>query len=474
MSAGKKKRDMKRPPNLWALYLIVFLEGYIILSSEVIAIRLNAPFSGTSTDVVCVIISAVLLPLALGYYAGGQFKAGYRNNKFYSVRKKLVRNLVVSGCFLLPAMSYCVLVFFFISLREGIWDNKLFLVGTYSALFLVVPFYLLGQTIPLISNYFPNKKIPEITGRMLFLSTMGSFLGAVFSTLVLMDQIGLHYTVLVNFILLSALVLLFAHIRLMPYVLIMLGVTALAGFLNSGYMMDRFYIVKNNRYNTMQAYIKSNGDRHLYINNNNSSMYNDARRKHPYAELAERIAVHNSYGMEPKDILVIGAGAFTFGYEDMLNHYVYVDLDKDLKDVAEEHILKGKIGENKKFYPLAARSFLNGTDQKFDLVLLDAYLGALTIPEALVTQEFFMQIKGVLKDKGVLLANFIVSGNFNNRFSRNIDNTLRTVFPHLSRHALHDGYHVWDEKPDTLVNALYIYKHYENYDAGVIYSETED
>lgn len=60
----------------FALFTLIILEGYVVLSSELIAIRLNLPFVGSGTDTISIIIAAILMPLAFGYHAGGRFKPG--------------------------------------------------------------------------------------------------------------------------------------------------------------------------------------------------------------------------------------------------------------------------------------------------------------------------------------------------------------------------------------------------------------
>ncbi len=56
---------------VFTLFLIIFLEGYVVLSTELLAIRLLLPFTGSGTDTVSIIIAAILMPLAFGYFAGG-------------------------------------------------------------------------------------------------------------------------------------------------------------------------------------------------------------------------------------------------------------------------------------------------------------------------------------------------------------------------------------------------------------------
>jgi spermidine synthase len=444
--------------------LVIVLEGYVVLSSELLAIRQTIPFVGSGTDTVSIIIAAVLMPLAFGYQSGGSFKPGFKKNgKYQSVRNKLIKNLMISMVILFVGLSYMMINIFFLALIELGLSNRLLMTTIYSMLFLVIPVYLLGQTIPLISNYFSKEKLSQITGKILFFSTMGSFLGAVFSTLVLMSTIGVHYTVALNFVILAGLIMLLSKKKFSEQNIAAIAIAAAAIYLNSGKMMDIFNIVENNKYNTI-AFVEEEKDgeieRHLILNNNSSSMFSDSGRKHEYVETIEDIAI-NSIPEEasPKDILVIGAGAFTLGFEDDKNIYDYIDIDASLQELSEKLILKKPLGKNKVFHAVPARAFLTKTNKTYDVIVLDAYLGALTLPEHLVTQEFFEHVKAKLKDNGVVVANFIVSPNFENAFSRNIDNTFSSVFHNVSRLAVNNDYHVWNNDPAKQENIVYVYKH---------------
>ena len=467
----------KRLP-VFSLFLVIILEGYVVLSSELLAIRQTVPFVGSGTDTVSIIIAAVLMPLAFGYQSGGNFKPGFNaKGKYQSVRGKLVTNLFISMLILLIGLSYALInVFFITAIQAGI-NDRLLLTTIYSLLFLVTPVYLLGQTIPLVSNYFGKAKLSKITGKILFFSTFGSFLGAVFSTLVLMAYIGVHYTVSLNFIILAGLIILLSRKKFTEKNVLVVGVAALAIFMNSGKVMDIFGVVENNKYNTI-TYIETEKDgetvRQLVLNNNSSSMLSESGKKHDYAEYIDQIAIDPiMQGDTPKNILIIGAGAFTIGFEDKFNNYDYIDIDGSLQRLSEELILKEPLSDNKTFHATPARAFLTETNKKYDLIVMDAYLGALTLPEHLVTREFFEHIKSKLKDGGVVIGNFIVSPNFNNDFTRNLDNTLREVYPNITRHII-DEYNVWNTDPKETANTIYSYKHHSDVKKRDIYTDNKN
>lgn len=461
---------VSKPSTIFWLFVVIVLEGYVVLSSELLAIRQSIPYSGSGTETVSVIIAAVLMPLAFGYYAAGRFKPRPGS----SVRKKLIINLFVSMLILLPGLSYIILG----EMYQGLLDlgirHRLIHVSLYSLIFIVTPVFLLGQTIPLISNYFGKEKLAQVTGRILFFSTLGSFMGAVVSTLVLMAFIGVNNTVALNFVILAGLIILLSKRKFSLFPLFASVLAICAMVINSNSMEFKHgNIIEHNKYNSIAVFERGAGS-HLYLNNSPSSKY-EGGRKYFYVEFAERVALDPIFNDEDKrDILVVGAGAFTFGYEDVYHNYDFVDIDANLKRVAEEHILPEPLTENKVFHPMPARAFLSQTDKKYDVVFLDTYFGRLTVPEHLLTVEFFEQVKAHIKDGGVLVTNFATSPNFVDRFSRNLDNTMRYVFPYVSRHVVRQRYLPWNKNKQLVANIAYVYTHHEDYGAPSIYTDNKN
>jgi len=466
---------MKSIKQTLLLFFIIVVEGYIVLSSELLAIRQSVPYVGSGTDTISIIIAAVLMPMAFGYQNGGTFKPHKIFGHFVTVRKKLIINIVMAATILLIGLSYKSMSLFFTWLPTiGVYD-RILQISIYSILFLIVPVYLLGQTVPLITNFFSKQHLPIVTGRILFFSTIGSFIGAVFSTLVLMTFLGVHHTVSLNFVLLAILVIALSKKTASLPVLYTVILALIAMFINSDRVMYDEHIIKNNQYNTIQAGETIGGTREMIINGNRSSSYNDEGRKYSYIEFAERVAIMPIISsVPPKDILVIGAGAFTFGHNDKNNNYTYIDIDRDLKEVAEEYVLREPIGDNKIFIPKPARAFLQESKEKYDLIYLDTYLGGARIPEHLVTKEYFEQVKNHLKDSGILMTNFILSPNFKSKLSRNLDNTFRYVFPHSSRVVIKEQYQLWSENTTQVANVAYIYRHQDNYKKGHIYTDNKN
>lgn len=462
------------PRAFYSLFAIIIIEGYVVLSSELLAIRLTIPFVGSGTDTVSIIIAAVLLPLSFGYYFGGQFKPyKTRHGHVVGVREKLTRNIFISTILLVFGLSYLPLLLFLGTLIDQGLTNRLILTAIYSGIFLVTPVFLLGQTIPLISNYFSREKLSEITGRILFFSTIGSFLGATFSTLILMATVGVHYTAALNFILLAGLFFTLGKRNSELAKGSMIALVLLGLVFNSAKVMEMLNVVENNQYNMIRVFDDPASDmRILSLNNNSDSGYSKNGKKHDYIEFIETnfIDVLPKSG-KPVNILVIGAGGFTIGLEDAHNLYHFVDIDGSLKEIAERDFLQQKLGPNKIFHPVSAEAFLASGDETFDLIILDAYLGDLTIPEQLVTQDFFRRVKNRLGDNGIVAANFILSPSFANAYSRNIDNTFRSVFPFVTRQVI-GHYNGWDAK--TMDNTIYIYNRHADETKTKIYTDNKN
>lgn len=464
-------------PNYFALlYLVIFIEGYVVLSSEILAMRQISPFIGTGTDIISIILASFLLPLAVGYDTGGKFKPQKIFGYFITVRKKILINFVIAASLMTFGLSYRLLFTFFYKVFSLEIYNRILATSIYSALFVIIPIYLLGQTVPLISRYFHQHQNAKTTGKILFISTLGSVSGAIFPPLFLMYFLGAHHATTLNFLLLTCLTVLLSKRLLSWSVFLMVCLFTFNIIINSNYMLLSLAVKKNNRYGTI-ATRHENGYNYLRINHNQDSKYNpDTKRKHDYIEFAERIAIHPimTNNDPAREILIIGAGGFTFGHEDKKNKYTFVDIDSDLQGIAERYILKEPIGENKKFVPQEARAFLRSNDKKFDVIYLDAYLGGLSIPEQLVTKEFYTQVYDTLNDKGVLVINMIVSPNFSNTFTRSLDNTILSVFPNISRVAINDTYVVWNEKENIAGNVAYIYKKNEGDNTKEIYTDTQN
>ncbi len=114
----------------------------------------------------------------------------------------------------------------------------------------------------------------------------------------------------------------------------------------------------------------------------------------------------------PKAVLVVGLGG---GALPMALHRYYpaaqidcVELDPDVAEVAKKYFgfredqrLAIHVGDGRVQVRQLARQ-----PRKYDIVMLDAFRGGY-IPYHLTTREFLLQVKSVLTDRGVVVANLV-------------------------------------------------------------------
>lgn len=457
---------MKRTNLL--LFLVIFLEGYVVLSTELLAIRQVMPFVGSGSDTIAIIIAAVLMPLAIGYAMGGKFVPhSDSHGQRHTLRNRLLLNLSVSSIILALGLSHATAQVFFSTLimMGGVFSKPL-AASIYGLVFIVLPVFMLGQTVPLISNYFRRQHLSSFAGRILFLSTLGSFAGSVLCTLVLMPNIGVHMTVVVTVGCLALLTLLLSRKIFNRYVALSAVALLLTLGLNSKAVFQRLHIVADDQYMTVEVFSPQNkggevDESKLIFKINStwaSGLYADKTKADnlfpPLDYIEKQFIYSRPDNAPPIDILMIGAGGFTLGLKDPKNHYTYLDINPNLQNIAEASFLKEKLGPNKKFIPEEARAYLATSKDKFDLIILDPYQDASGIPLGLVTREFFTEINSALKPGGIMTGNFYIAVNFSDEFSIRLDNTMRTVFPNLNRQAL-TGYKGWQQDKAQYQNVIY-------------------
>jgi spermidine synthase len=440
------------------LLAAIAIEGYAVLAVELLAIRQLTPYVGNATDTVAIVIAAVLLPLAFGYEAGG--RASFAPGDEAGVRRQLTRNLLLASLILTFGLSHPFLVAVFQVLDGLGLTHRLIQTAVHSTLFLVYPVFLLGQTVPLVAYCANGASLPRSTGLMLFLSTLGSFLGSVVSTLVLMTFLGVHVTVAFT---LGLVVVLAGFIGWrddqrhgLKVAVAGLGLFILA--VNSLAVMRAYGIVSDNLYSQVRVHTNSAEASRMLIINNSPSSKVAARpeNRFAYVKYIDQEVFKKLDPARPHSILIIGAGGFTIGLEDRVNAYTYVDIDPALKDISEEHFLRQPLAPNKTFVAESARAFLRRNTQTFDIVVLDAFTNRINLPPDLITREAFAAARQAVAPDGQVIMNIITSPAFSDRFSRSIDTTIRSVFPFVSRQIL-PGTQV-----GNVASVLYLARSFEN------------
>ena len=410
-------------PISYLLPLIILIEGFTSIAIEILAIRQLLPLVGSSIIVTSLIIGGFLLFLALGYRKGGKRKD--------NLTKSLRTNFIVSAIWLGIGLSYCFILLFFSEWGLRFGDNVFYPLIGYLLIIISPLIYILGQTVPVIMSLTKqNKSIGMIGGNTLGLSTAGSFLGATITALVLMHFFGVAWTVFINFLL-----LLFLYLLLVPskksfliQLTIAMPVIALIYYVNITFE-KRMFVLTNNYANYQMIdhnnQILSEGEKILSINQSASSFINKNNKGFPYIETIKKI-LFDDMKLQDAHILVLGAGGFTLSAENTYgNHFTYVDIDKNIKQVTVPQFISHING---KLIDDDARHFIHTNKDLFKAIIVDTFSNTRTIPGHLLTQEYFAELKQRLAANGVIIFNIIAKPSLEDAYSKRVDNSIRHIF----------------------------------------------
>jgi predicted membrane-bound spermidine synthase len=407
-------------PNI--LWLIVGVEGFVALAAQMLTIRQLMPFVGNNVIVTSLIIGFFLLALAIGYWEGGRVEE--------DAVKRLIRNFSASGLWLGVGLSYIFLAYWFFMGAKIVTGNLYFLLMAYLLIVTVPPVFWLGQTVPIIMNLWKEKlRVGAIGGRVLQLSTFGSFLGAVLTSVILINFFGLGWTVFATSSLLLVLAWLLS-LKKEQWVVTSLALVIFMSFLFwlNVFATQKIFVATNN-YGQYQVFNDIDVDKHqgkmLVINNSASSFVSADGKAFPYIERIKKI-VFDDMHLRDQSILVLGAGGFSFSAENAYgNHVTYVDVDPAIEEIVKKHYLTHINGN---FIGADARVFVQNTTEQYPAIIIDVYSNQTTIPAHLLTVEFFAAVNKVLTTHGVAIFNVVANAMLTDPYSQAIDSGLRAVF----------------------------------------------
>ncbi len=426
------------PPLL--IPVVVFIEGFCSLGAEIIALRRLVPHIGSSIVVTAPTIGFFLLALALGYAAGAKI-----NDRYLQV---VARNFLISALLLGIGFSTPFVNGLFAHI-EPVWLAYTLLIGG-----ILCPLaWLLGQTVPALTNLMQTRRTGEASGMALYWSTLGSFLGSLGLSVLVMQWLGISAAVA-----LCALFLLIGALRLQrapevstrgwQVLAVFLAATLLIIGLNvpllRGQLLNEPQEVTETAYADYSVIPTQTADgepvRAFKVNSSTASLISDGSPPR-YARYIDylRQTLLKDLKLKNSDILVLGAGGFTLSHREPLNRYTFVDIDPKIQTIAEQQFLHEPI--RGKFVVDDARHFVTNTAKhsgdRFDVVVVDVYSSHHNIPSHLVTREFWHDTRQVLRPNGVLLANLILDSKLQSDYARNVLATIESVYGRCAIEVLH-------------------------------------
>lgn len=426
------------PPLL--IPVVVFIEGFCSLGAEIIALRRLVPHIGSSIVVTAPTIGFFLLALALGYAAGAKI-----NDRYLQV---VARNFLISALLLGIGFSTPFVNGLFAHI-EPVWLAYTLLIGG-----ILCPLaWLLGQTVPALTNLMQTRRTGEASGMALYWSTLGSFLGSLGLSVLVMQWLGISAAVA-----LCALFLLIGALRLQrapevstrgwQVLAVFLAATLLIIGLNvpllRGQLLNEPQEVTETAYADYSVIPTQTADgepvRAFKVNSSTASLISDSSPPR-YARYIDylRQTLLKDLKLKNSDILVLGAGGFTLSHREPLNRYTFVDIDPKIQTIAEQQFLHEPI--RGQFIVDDARHFVTSTAKhsgdRFDAVVVDVYSSHHNIPSHLVTREFWHDTRQALRPNGVLLANLILDSKLQSDYARNVLATIESVYGRCAIEVLH-------------------------------------
>lgn len=428
-------------------FIIIFLSGAIILSLELLSSRILTPFFGVSLYIWAGILAVTLISLSIGYDRGG--KASEVTDlddvnktvvleSLFLLQPAVAALAITVSCFLYPY------VFIYIARFDLI-------VGAFvsSIILLFMPLIAMSAMNPILIALVSLKEkgnkngAGHNSGRVLFISTMGSVAGVILAAFVLIPNVSNFKSMLLLSILLSLLTFAgtFLSKLLTPlkkkqlYLIaaVALVLPLLLLIFSSAYLgKDKAIEFQNQTWKLEKDYPTVFGSVKIATINNSETVYFDGEHRQSHIDEFGKSLVSYTYAMEslalgispqPKSALVLGLAGGIIPmtlYEEGLN--------VEVVDVIETPLIAAKEyfnfdDEAVSVHIEDARTFVNPCRNKYDRILIDLFQGY-AVPDHLNTTEFYRDLKTCLTPNGSVIINTAVP---NRDYFEKYYNILKTI-----------------------------------------------
>jgi spermidine synthase len=404
---------------------VVFAAGIGTLATEIAASRMLAPYFGNSTIVWANVIGLTLASLSVGYWLGGRAADRWPQARALGL-------VVVSAACLIALATLLARPILDVSVEGLDRVSAGAAIGSFFGVLVlfVPPVTLMGMVAPFAIRLALTdlESAGTVAGRLYAVSTVGSLLGTFLSALVLIPAIGTQRTLLGAAALIGATGAVLLGRR---WFVLAAGLAALL-FIPPGAVKAQSGLIyeDESRYQFIQV-VEQEGVRRLYLD--------EGLATHSVWRQDEvltggvwdtYVAVVDLLGRQPERVAMLGnaAGTAARAYERFYPTAQVdgVELDPAVSEAGRRYFGMGEIG-TLTVHDMDARAFLRRTDQRFDVIIVDAYRPPY-VPFYLATEEFFELVRDRLTPGGIVALNVATTPE-NHDLARNIGGTLATVLP---------------------------------------------
>ena len=452
----------------WRIYALAFVAGAAVMSLELVASRLLIPVFGGSIYTWGSLIGVILTGLSLGYHIGGRLAD--KEPRF----PKLCAIIFSAGLYIIfiPFITPMVMDF---SDSIAVENEYAPLLATF--MLLLLPTMLLGIVSPyaikLATNTLSN--LGNIAGNLYSLSTIGSIVGTFLTVFALIPTLEVRQIIfglgLVLMIASSlglskfpkALTFLVIVLIFFPSSSLVLGLVSHSGKLIYEKETPYSHLDITDFGNTRTLYLNGLPHSRMYIDRPNELAFTYTKYFHMGMLLNPNV----------ENVLFVGGGGFS-GPKNFLVSYPdlkvdVVEIDPDVIAAAKEYFTVNE-NPNLSIFNEDARNFLSNTDQKYDIIILDAFSKSY-VPFHLMTLEYFELLKEKMRPNGVVISNLPGSlvGDTSDLF-RDVYKTMKQVFPTL--YIFTTEHNTWSVQ-NLMVLATNTDKQYSKYELRKLASDTD-
>lgn len=396
----------------WRYGAVAAIVGGGVMTVEMTASRLMAPYFGASFFVWTSLIVTVLVAMAAGYWLGGRLSRHHANDKYLGYLLLAGAGTMAGGLLLLPHLA--------VSMRTlvagvGLGSATLFLssLAVCAAVF-AAPVFLLAAAGPLIIKLWGHHDdLGVAAGRYFAVSTVGSVVGTLAPALVLVPTVGSRLTFMGTAALFfaTALWLLPRPGRLKLCLWALLVAASMA--VSTPPVAAGTLLLQETPYETIRVSEDRRGWRYLSFNegmgvqtvmppdHGATGLYFD------FPEIAPRL--HRGSWDDYRVATVGVAGGASFWAISRAipagAHWSAVGIELNPAVAAVGRRYFGLDQLPVQTVVADGRVYLETTSDRYDLVFIDAYSQQLYIPSHLVTREFFATTRRRLRAGGLLMMN---------------------------------------------------------------------
>ncbi|MDI3328563.1 MAG: fused MFS/spermidine synthase [Alicyclobacillaceae bacterium] len=435
--------------RIW-MYAFVFVTGASVMTLEMAASRFAAPFFGTSLIVWANIIGLIMASLSLGYWFGGRL-ADRRPSW------EVLFSTVAAAGVLASAVPWAG-PWLFSQLSAGITGTPvhIILLSFFGIMILFAPpVFLLAMVSPFVLRLAGGgpEELGRTAGALYAWSTVGSIAGTFAAAFGFIPHLGTHLTLVLT----SGLLVASAAAGLtrrrpgLWWTWLLLAVPLLTGLMGPKAVKPTTGLVfeRETAYQYVQVLDLPDGSRALVFNEGGGVQSlrrpGDALLPRDYYSYAPLLPYLVADPGAPVRTLVIGAAAGTIPH--LMDRYDRGDFpDLHLEGVEIDPVV-AQLGP--RYFGLNpdrvavrvgdGRSFLAGSRDRWDIIVVDAYSQQIYIPFHLTTREFFSLAKAHLNPRGILAFN-VNATSPDSRLLRSLLRTAGEVFPELEIIRVPDSY----------------------------------